>query len=154
MKTCPICEKELPLSDFYKRNYKSGNVGYSTKCKGCEKEYRQEHYKNNKRMYLDKARRNEKIYLKKSREYVVNYLRDNPCVDCGETDIRVLQFDHLDDKKFAISTGVSNRGFVSYDVLVKEMDKCVVRCANCHIKKTSKDFNYWKESYLTNSQEI
>lgn len=32
---------------------------------------------------------------------------------------------------------------------MKKCTKCVVRCANCHRKKTSDDFNWWKSSYST-----
>ena len=61
------------------------------------------------------------------------YFRDHPCVDCGETDPIVLEFDHLRDKKFGISTGIRNRNWA--DVL-DEIAKCEVVCANCHRRRT------------------
>ena len=35
MKTCSICKQELSLSLFHKRTYKTGNIGYQSKCKKC-----------------------------------------------------------------------------------------------------------------------
>src|SRR5213592_3239392 len=61
--------------------------------------------------------------------YLVAYLSKHPCVDCGEDDPIVLEFDHLRDKKFAISAGLQSRPW--QDVL-DEIAKCDVVCANCH----------------------
>jgi hypothetical protein len=69
-----------------------------------------------------------------ARKFVVDYLAEHPCVDCGEDDVEVLQFDHLRNKKYNISAMVCN-GYRVYTIK-QEMDKCEVRCANCHIKIT------------------
>ena len=55
------------------------------------------------------------------------------CVDCGNTDIRVLEFDHLPSNKklFGIS---GNR--VGIARLKEEIKKCDVVCANCHRIRT------------------
>ena len=68
-------------------------------------------------------------------EFVVAYLREHPCVDCGEEDPVVLEFDHLRDKKFPISKGLTDRNW--QDVL-DEIAKCEVVCANCHRRRTAK----------------
>jgi hypothetical protein len=78
------------------------------------------------------------LYLyHENRRYGLRVLRRFGCVDCGERDERVLQFDHLDG-----NTKKNNRDCVtsayrgSRQRLKIEMFKCVVRCANCHVKKT------------------
>ena len=66
-----------------------------------------------------------------ARLYVERYLSENPCVDCGYSDLRALEFDHVHGKKwFEISLGI-NRGFPLAKIM-EEIEKCEVRCANCH----------------------
>jgi hypothetical protein len=52
-----------------------------------------------------------------------------------------LEFDHLRDKKFAIGKAAS--GGYSLKKIQEEVEKCVVRCANCHRKKTAVQFNWY-----------
>ena len=35
--------------------------------------------------------------------YLIEFFRERPCVECGEADPLVLEFDHLRDKSFAVS---------------------------------------------------
>ncbi len=74
--------------------------------------------------------RNQK---RQKRELADMYLHGG-CVDCGEKDVRVLDFDHVrGTKEFSISKGLRDR--VSNVRLVQEIKKCEVRCANCHRKR-------------------
>ena len=57
------------------------------------------------------------------------------CVDCGyNADPRALDFDHKDtsDKTFNLAKGQK----YSMAVMMAEVAKCDVRCANCHRIKT------------------
>lgn len=74
---------------------------------------------------------------------IKNYLLENPCIDCGETDIVVLQFDHVRGSKRASITKMV-KDDLSIDTIFKEIAKCEVRCANCHVRKTSSDFGWNK----------
>jgi hypothetical protein len=56
----------------------------------------------------------------------------------------VLTFDHLGDKLFSISSRI---GCGNLPKLIEEIGKCVVRCANCHMRKTAKDFNWYTVRY-------
>jgi len=56
------------------------------------------------------------------------------CVDCGENNHIVLDFDHLKDKKYNISRMIHD-GF-SWKAILKEIQKCEVVCANCHRVRT------------------
>jgi hypothetical protein len=63
------------------------------------------------------------------------YLATHPCVDCGEQNIALLDFDHLQDKVNNVSNMV--RDGSSWDEIAREIEKCAVRCANCHARVTA-----------------
>ena len=107
------------------------------------KAYAKKHYEANKAAYKARAKEHSKKQTQKLRQYVWDYLSDNPCVDCGETDPLVLQFDHRSDKKYHIVDMVYNA--VGVEKLQSEIDKCDIRCANCHMRKTAKDSGWWKD---------
>jgi len=64
-------------------------------------------------------------------------LLSHPCVDCGEPDPIVLDFDHVRGEKFLGIAELIVRGF-AMKVIIAEMKKCEVRCANCHRRITHK----------------
>lgn len=62
------------------------------------------------------------------------------CIDCGEKDWIVLDFDHVKgEKKFILSKHASFS--LTINKLKEEMRKCEVRCSNCHRIKTHKERN-------------
>jgi hypothetical protein len=71
-------------------------------------------------------------------------LLTHPCVDCGESDPVVLEFDHvIGEKKHNIAYLVrSGRNWRS---ITKEIQKCEVRCANCHRRATARRDGNWKK---------
>jgi ribosomal protein L37E len=70
------------------------------------------------------------------------------CVDCGFSDIRALQFDHVRGTKSGEISQMIRRG-VSERVLREEISKCEVRCANCHmIVTTQRRATDWHNEYL------
>lgn len=77
-----------------------------------------------------------------ARSYVEAYKLKNGCIDCGEKDDRCLQFDHVDPgNKFKnISRLISSSA--SIETIKLEIQKCELRCGNCHRLKTLKQFNY------------
>lgn len=99
------------------------------------------HYQFNKDKYSESRRKSYERY----KEYTLSYLEEHPCVDCGEADPVVLEFDHRDpsEKTFSISEYTSNRP--SLTRLATEIAKCDVRCANCHRRKTYNQFGYTRK---------
>lgn len=86
------------------------------------------------------------------RQLVLDYLLTHPCVDCGISDPIVLEFDHVRGKKlFNISDGIKNTK--PRKVLFDEIAKCEVRCANCHKRKTAKDYGWFKASSGSSEEE-
>lgn len=77
-----------------------------------------------------------------NRRYIFEYLLEHPCVDCGESNPLVLEFDHVRGKKrFSISSVMNSTYRI--ETIQKEIDKCEVRCANCHRRKTAQEWD-WK----------
>lgn len=63
------------------------------------------------------------------------YKMDKGCIDCGYADNPVaLDFDHRDPELKIL--GVSEMLTYSWRKIIAELDKCDVRCANCHRVKT------------------
>ena len=77
-----------------------------------------------------------KCAKKKSSEYyqarkapIDNYLKNHPCVDCGFSDYRALDFDHVRGEKLDT---VSQMWSKPWPIIAAEIAKCEVRCRNCH----------------------
>lgn len=134
MKVCSTCKTEKSLDDF--SNKKSAKDGKNSSCKECTRATVRRHYENNKEYYLDK---NERV-KNDNRERVWKFLKENPCMDCGEQDPLLLEFDHLSDKTNNVSTMVCS---TTWPIIQKEIDKCEVVCANCHRKRTYQRANTW-----------
>jgi len=71
-----------------------------------------------------------------------NYLKKHQCVDCGEKDPVVLEFDHFKNKLIEVSKLVGNVS--PFKKMGDEIDKCEIRCANCHRRKTAIQFGWYK----------
>lgn len=144
MKKCSRCKREKLIEEF---NFKIKAIGLrQLQCKECTRLLIKNHYNANKQYYLSKARIRNKKLRDEINSFICQYLLKNPCIDCGETDIAVLEFDHKGKvPKFrAVSHLLRNRS--SLIRVEEEIDKCEVRCANCHRRKTAKDFNWFKSN--------
>lgn len=86
-----------------------------------------------KREDLYEAQRRHRALIK---QRLFDFLSTKACIDCGESDPIVLEFDHKNqtDKFKNISKMLS--GHYSWNSLLKEINKCEIRCANCHRRKT------------------
>ena len=138
-KKCCKCKKDKPIDKFAFKNKKTGQR--SSICKVCHNEYMKSHYINNSAKYKAKARTwtiGQRVVV---RDYLYNYLKAHSCVDCGEANPVVLEFDHVKGiKKSNISDMISQGR--SLKTVQEEIDKCETRCANCHRMKTAKDYNW------------
>lgn len=139
-KVCTKCKVEKNTDQFHKGNNKSGFHSY---CKECNISNRMKRYYTNQKQERVRANQWSANTRDDQRKYIIDYLNGHPCIDCGNNDIRVLEFDHKRDKKYTISTMMGSN---SLQCLIDEIAKCEVRCANCHRIKTSKDFGYYRES--------
>ena len=141
MKTCTRCETEKELTEFRKDSKRPD--GLQIYCKACAKHFDDQRYGRHSERHKDVVRARKK----RVREFVVNYLLEHPCVDCGEDDPVVLDFDHLSDKTKNVATMVQDG--CSNETLMREISKCEVRCSNCHRRITARrDSNHWSHTVL------
>lgn len=138
-KMCSRCKLRKPVSGFRKR--KVCKDGYSGACKSCTGTYDKNWYKNNPHR-KKQIRDNNEAQRQENFKFVFNYLDSHPCVDCGESDVMVLEFDHRKDSGKLKHIGDLMRGAISRKLLENEIAKCDVRCANCHRKKTAREQNH------------
>jgi len=94
------------------------------------------------------SERNQKAAAKmrsKRKTWYYDLLLKSQCVDCGEKRPETLQFDHRDPKlkSFSISNGIHDN--VAWSRVLAEIDKCDIRCANCHAVRTANQFDWYKD---------
>jgi len=103
MKKCCTCSQKKSLEEF---PFIKKKQEYSGKCKECVREYhRKWHHAHPQR----KKRIQERIQNIKEDNIrkVFDFLKENPCIDCGESNPVVLQFDHEKEKVDTISNLIS-----------------------------------------------
>lgn len=129
----------MKISCFYKQP--QNKDGRHRWCKTCVDAYQAEYYKKNKTKLQKRSRRLQIIRRRKRQLFVLKYLQNHPCIDCGEQDPIVLEFDHIRGEKIDDISGMIES--YSESNLIKEIEKCEVRCANCHKKKTAIQFGWY-----------
>lgn len=107
---------------------------------------------NRKKLNENNRRAGAKRY-ERNRYSVIQYLKDNPCVDCGESDLVVLEFDHREPSEKSAQIG-NVLGSWSWERLMTEIVKCDVRCANCHRRRTSRQRGWFKEGVMPNDTSL
>lgn len=132
---CSTCRIEKPLEEFPVRRDRASGRG--TICLECGRAYRRLHYARNREYYVRKAGRRRRAQDALMLRTLIAYLQQHPCVDCGETDITVLQFDHVDPRLKYEDISRMLRRRVPWEKVLAEIEKCEVRCGNCHRRRTA-----------------
>lgn len=136
MRKCIVCGNEFPLEDFPVQTRRPD--GHTSKCFNCTREYNRKDYANNRPARAGRNTAFKKARKERNRKIVSEYLDTHPCVDCGETDQVVLDFDHVrGDKVNNISNMVLSE-VAAVESLIAEIAKCEVRCANDHRRVTAR----------------
>lgn len=146
MRKCIKCLDKKPLKEFHLRDSKKGT--YRNICKNCSSLYKKEHYKKNKQKYVKKSKLRNHLIRNENSIKICEYLSDKFCVDCGENNILVLEFDHIEpkDKSFNVTTALYN----SWGTIKKEINKCEIRCCNCHRIRTHHQIKSKRLKYILN----
>lgn len=151
IRKCRSCSKEKPLSEFYKKW--RGQEVYSNECAECTKkrtkQQRESLKQNPERLEAHRAKARERQkerrknrnqeqkrmdlerqynFVARRREWMESL--KTPCEKCGEKRHYVIHWHHIDPAKkvFALSSGCTQ----AKERILKEQEKCVCLCANCH----------------------
>jgi hypothetical protein len=136
MKRCSTCKEWKPLDQFNKHS--AALDGRQWNCRECNKAY---HYSHLDR-HMAQIRQRSARQRVENKRLLRQYLLEHPCVDCGEVDPLVLEFDHLRDKAENVSRLVGAGH--SWRRVVAEIAKCDVVCANCHRRRTFTRLGSWR----------
>ena len=134
-KPCSTCKQWKPLKEFNRRSTSAD--GRQWACRECNREY---HRRNKERHNAQIHARNRRI-AKENQRRLLAYLLEHPCTDCGESDVAVLEFDHLRDKVANISLMIR---WCPWRAIEAEIAKCDVVCANCHRRRTYSRQKAWR----------
>ena len=129
-RVCNTCGVSKPISEFRLSSAGTGNkkrrrLHICTECL----------YKKNKLWressgYSLSYNANKKEYRRKQKEEAVKY-KGGICNICGNSfHIAAFDFHHIDPKEKDIDPGLLMQR--SPEILYKELDKCILLCANCH----------------------
>ena len=108
---CKECGIEKEVSEYYSSNGKTRKV-----CKKC----------------VRKAQ-NEKYHC--HQKWLNDFKQTHPCVKCGCDKFYLIDFHHINPKEKDYS--ISDNPNASIETILKELEKCVSLCANCH-----REFHY------------
>ena len=144
-RVCPRCNEARPDVDFPPRG---------RSCLACRRAGVRRHYARNRKYYLDKARARQQRVVAETRDWLIAYLETHPCVDCGASDIRVLEFDHRDPTTKVTAVAVLARGGYSLARVQAEVALCDVRCANCHRVRTHSQRGWWGAQKVLQGSKI
>lgn len=145
-KVCSVCNLEKDVKDFYFKNKDKGWL--HAQCKSCYSEKRKsfmpEHYAKYGDVYRSRARTRKATVKKIRQNQLYDYLEYKSCEQCGFSDIRALDFDHLDPaiKKFSIARAIND--CYSWEKILLEIRKCQILCSNCHRIRTAEQYNWRK----------
>ena len=127
LKRCNRCHTMLPGSEFNRHwRYKDG---LQQMCRACQRETDGTSVA---------AERQRRFQNKKRKEFTdwLNAYKNSPCVDCGGTfPYEALDFDHVRGEKLC---NVSNAGHLKREIVLAEIEKCDLVCANCHRIRTKR----------------
>ena len=113
MPICRYCEREQPEEAFEVCRIIGSKVYRRRKCRAC------------KRLVINRRRDSLRLWLDEIKKTLT-------CARCGFSDFRALQFHHegRDDKGYNIADMV--RSGLSIAAIQREIELCIVLCANCH----------------------
>ena len=126
MTVCTKCGVDKPEDEF---SWKSQPKGIKhSHCKPCHRVIRQKHYQNT----AAKTRTDTKAYRKEIKSWMAEYKTSLSCSECGFSHPAALDFHHTNPAEKEADPGAMTALGWAKSRIMKELDKCIVLCANCH----------------------
>jgi len=129
-KICTNCKNELPFKDFNKK--KTNKDGFQNICRKCSNESSKKYYRLNKENHIKAVSVIRNGYIKRNKQVVEWAKLKHGCALCEESDPCCIDCHHLGGKDKNVSQLVA--GGYGLPTLLKEINKCVCVCSNCHRK--------------------
>ncbi len=130
IRSCARCGESKAASDFHRS--RTGQFSY---CGDCRRAYDRRYYaERGKEARLARVR----VWRDERRAWMAALKDGRACADCGGVfPPFVMHWDHLPGhlKIAEISSMVGNR---RREVVIEELAKCELVCANCHVMRTVK----------------
>jgi hypothetical protein len=141
LKTCVTCGKTKDETEFNYRNKLLGRR-WGT-CRECQSKQKKDWYERNRETHVTNTRVYKRKAIAEAQQFIWDYLSTHPCVDCGESNPVVLEFDHVRGRKRKAVGDLARQGY-SIDAIRREIAKTEVRCANCHRIKTHRERGWFR----------
>jgi hypothetical protein len=127
LKKCCRCKTEF-LLEFFSKDRKRKD-GLQAECKKCCREQQSARYKLNP----EPTKKRSRVQRDKSRKHLMgvanNFKSEHGCFFCKDKTICILDFHHI--KKGMPVSWATGKGFAAFQ---RELDRCIILCANCHRK--------------------
>jgi len=117
-------------ADAPARSLQRHKDGHQWWCRECFKAY----FRDRGQRHLDQVSASRDARRERAHEHVLERLRKSSCADCGESNPRVLEFDHVGAKTFEVGALVGRSTRI--DLIDAEIANCEVVCCNCHRRRT------------------
>ena len=141
IKRCQKCNQDRLVTDFNFRDKARGKR--HSHCRFCTLAYCHKWYGDHNEEIRKRASEYWAIRRKVLIGFLWDYLSTHPCIDCGFSDIRALDFDHVrGEKRFDIPYALMKA--LSVERVKAEIAKCDVRCKNCHAVRTNSANGSWR----------
>jgi hypothetical protein len=134
IKVYTCCNRDLPLTEFAVRRTRTG--ARQSWCRGCIAANDRQRYQRLTRPQRAERRQAERMRIALIGSRVDEILRASGCVDCGERDPVVLEFDHVGVKTSNVADLI--RYGAAWSRITAEITQCEVRCVNCHKRATAR----------------
>lgn len=125
--------------EYYKA-YRLANKDKIIKaCRTYYKTHRVAQLTRNKKWRDSNRERFKQINTRRRQKHsaIIRKFKDRPCLDCNQLyPYYVMDFDHRDSKNKSFEVGVNIGRRI--ELVIEEIKKCDVVCANCHRMRTFK----------------